>query len=137
MLGDRHAGARDDEGAQVETLTEPEPSPPVPTTSTASGGRLDPQHLAAHRRHRAGDFVDGFAAHAQRHQEPAHLRGRGLAGHHAVEGGGRFFTRQRRAGGDFSDDRFEVVHRVPSGVGVCSKYHRGQFRFVPPIMLSC
>ena len=26
--------------AQVETLTEPEPSPPVPTTSTASGGAL-------------------------------------------------------------------------------------------------
>src|SRR3954447_19415156 len=32
--------------AQVETLTEPDPSPPVPTTSTASGGALTRSILA-------------------------------------------------------------------------------------------
>jgi len=69
------------------------------------------QHLAAHRGDRAGNLIDGLAAHAQRHQQPAHLRGSGLAGHHAVEGGCRLVARQCRAGGDFSDDRFQVVHR--------------------------
>src|SRR5205807_8768024 len=54
--------------AQVETLTEPEPSPPVPTTSTASGGALT-RSILLHRRHRAGDLVDGFAAYPQRHQQ--------------------------------------------------------------------
>jgi len=39
--------------AQVETLTEPEPSPPVPTRRPWSGA-LDGQHLGAHRRYRAG-----------------------------------------------------------------------------------
>ena len=96
--------------AQVETLTEPEPSPPVPTMSTASGGRCHPQHLGAHRRDRAGDLLDGLAANPQRHQKPAHLRGRGLARHQAVEGGRGFLARQRGAGRDFANDRFEIFH---------------------------
>src|SRR5580692_5801295 len=61
-----------------------------------------------------GDLIDGFAANAQRHQQSAHLRGRRFAGHHAVESGCRLVARQRRAGGDFPDDRFEVVHRLLS-----------------------
>ena len=32
------------------------------------GGRLDAQHLGAHRRYRTGDLIDGFAAYPQRHQ---------------------------------------------------------------------
>jgi len=108
------AGARDDKGSAGRDVDRTGAVAAGADHVDGVGGRLDPQHLAAHRRDRAGDLVDGFAAHPERHQQPAHLRGRGLAGHHAVEGGGRFLTRQRRAGGDFSDDGFEVVHRVPS-----------------------
>ena len=95
--------------AQVEILYEPEASPPVPTTSMASGGAFTPQHLGAHGRDRAGDFIDGFAAHAQRHQQAAHLRRRCFARHHAVEGGGGLLAREACAGRDLGDERFEIV----------------------------
>ena len=100
--------------AQVEMLNEPDASPPVPTTSMASGGAVDAQHLRAHRGDGAGDLVDGLAAHAQRHQERAHLRGRRFAGHHLLEGAGRFVAAERRAGRDFADERLETP-RSPHG----------------------
>jgi hypothetical protein len=40
MLGDGHAGAGDDEGRAGRDVDRTEPSPPVPTTSTASAGAL-------------------------------------------------------------------------------------------------
>ena len=100
--------------AQVETLTEPEPSPPVPTTSMASAGAVTRSILA-----RLADTAPVISSTVsprtpKRHQQAAHLRGRGLAGHQAVEGGRRLLARQCGAGGDLSDDRFEIVHRVPS-----------------------
>ena len=110
------------------------------------GGSVDAQHLGAHRRYRAGDLVDGFAAHPQRHQQSAHLRGRRFAGHHAVEGGCGLVARQRGAGRDFADDRFEVVHRLLSDCGpvrtiVCSCSRRSPARtaawlIVVPISVS-
>src|ERR1700738_3000870 len=99
--------------AQVEMLNEPDASPPVATTWM--GWSFDGEHLRAHGANRAGDLVHGFAAHPQRHQQSAHLRGRGFARHHAVEGGCRLVARQCRAGGDFSDDRFEILHQLLSG----------------------
>ena len=119
VLGDRHAGARDDEGGAGRDVDRAGAVAAGADDVDGVGGRVDPQHLGAHRRDRAGDLVDGLAAHAQRHQQAAHLRGRGLAGHHAVEGGCRLLTRQRGAGRDFSDNRFEVVHRVLSGSLSC------------------
>ena len=77
-------------------LNEPEASPPVPTTSTASGGALDAQHLRAHGGDRAGDLLDRLAAHAQRHEQAAHLRGGGFARHHLLEGAGGLLARERR-----------------------------------------
>ena len=51
------------------------------------GRRFDPQHLLAHDPRRAGDLVDGLAAHAQRHQEGARLGGRGVSRHQDLESG--------------------------------------------------
>ncbi len=100
--------------AQVDTLTEPEPSPPVPTTSIASAGALTCSILA--RIAETAPVISSTVSPRtrKRHQQSAHLRRRGLAGHHAVEGGRRLLARQGRAGGDFADDRFEVVHRLLS-----------------------
>ena len=77
--------------------------------SIASGGRLDAQHLGAHGGDRAGDLVDGLAAHPQRHQEAAHLRRRRFARHHAVEGVRGFVAREHGAGRDLGDERLELV----------------------------
>ena len=108
--------------AQVEMLNEPEASPPVPTTSIGIGRRLHAQHLGAHGGDRAGDLVDGFAAHAQRHQQAAHLRGRRFARHHAVEGAGGFLAREACAGRDLGDERFEIVGH--GGASGCSRARR-------------
>ena len=72
--------------AQVETLKVAWPSPPVPTMSIASAGAVTAAHLGAHEARGAGDLGHRLAAHAQRHQEGAHLRGRRVAGGHRVEG---------------------------------------------------
>ena len=130
VLGDGHAGAGDDEGGAGRDVDRAGAVAAGADHVDGVGGSLDAQHLGAHRRHRAGDLVDGFAAHPQRHQQSAHLRGRGLAGHHAVEGGCRLVARQRRAGGDFSDDRFEVVHRVLSedAGGACAVSNQDAIR---------
>ena len=63
---------------------------------------------AAHRRDGAGDLVQRFAAHAQRHQERAALRGRDFAGQDVVEGGAGFLARQRGAGGDLGEVGLEA-----------------------------
>jgi hypothetical protein len=42
-------------------------------------GRLDGRHLGAHAARRAGDLVDRFAAHPERHEKAADLGRRGLA----------------------------------------------------------
>src|ERR1035437_5695210 len=123
MLGDGHADARDDERGAGRHVDRAGAIAAGADHIDGVGRSFDAQHLGAHRRYRAGDLVDGFAAHAKRHQQSAHLRGRRLAGHHAVEGGCRFATRQCRAGGDFSDNGFEVVHRVLSGGSVIRARH--------------
>ena len=83
--------------AAVEMLKLPEPSPPVPTVSMAPGGAVDGERLGAHGARGAGDLGDGLAAHAQRHEEPAHLRRRRVARHHRVErGGGLVLARAAR-----------------------------------------
>src|SRR6202040_3587955 len=65
---------------------------------------------------RAGDLVDGTAAYPGSNQEPSQVCWRRLARHHAVEGGRGLLARQRGAGGDFANDRFEVVHRLLSEI---------------------
>ena len=131
VLGDRHAGARDDEGRAGRDVEG--------AGGIAAGAdhvdrvrrRRHAQHLGAHGGDRAGDLVDGLAAHAQRHQQAAHLRGRRFARHHAVEGGGRLLARQRGAGRDLGDERLEIVgswrapqcrrvrrRAAPAGLGV-------------------
>ncbi len=114
VLGDWHAGAGNHEGRASRDV--------VGTRGVTTGAhhvdrlrrRLHAQHLGAHGGHRAGDLVDGFAAHAQAHQQRAHLRGCRFARHHAVEGGGRFFARQAGAGRHLGDKRLEIVgHGFP------------------------
>ena len=81
--------------------------------SIASAGAFTAQHLRAHRRHRAGDLLDALAAHPQRHQEAAHLRGRHFARQHRVESRRGLGARQRRPGGDLGDQRLERFHGCP------------------------
>ena len=50
-----------------------------------AGGRSMRVILARMARTAPVISLDGLAAHAQRHQEAAHLRRRGVAGHHDVE----------------------------------------------------
>jgi hypothetical protein len=47
--------------------------------------RLHLDHALAQRLRAAGQFVDGFAAHPQPHEEAADLSRRGIAGHHDLE----------------------------------------------------
>ena len=109
VLGDRHAGARDDESGASRDI---ERAGGVAAGADHVDGvrrRLHAEHLGAHGGDRAGDLVDGFPAHAQAHQQRAHLRGRRFARHHAVEGAGRFRAGEARAGRDLGDERFEIV----------------------------
>ena len=110
MLGDGHAAASNDERRAGRDVDRTGAIAAGSDHIDGIGGRRDAQHLGAHGGDRAGDFFDGLATHPQRHQEAAHLRGRRFAGHHAVEGGSRLVTGQRRAGGDLADQGFEVVH---------------------------
>ena len=108
VLRHRHAAARDDQGRAGRDV--------VGAGGVAAGAdhvdrvrrRLDAQHLRAHRGDGAGDLVDRLAAHAQRHQEAAHLRRGGFARHHEVERGGGLLAGQYRAGRDLSDERPEL-----------------------------
>ena len=68
--------------AIVETLTDREPSPPVPQVSTiGSGAEVDADHAGAHRPRRADDLVDRLALHPQRDQQAADLGRRRLSVH--------------------------------------------------------
>ena len=65
--------------ASVDTLKEPEPSPPVPTMSIASGGALTLSIFA--RMAATAPVISSTVSPAdpQRHEEPAHLRRRHFA----------------------------------------------------------
>ena len=109
VLGDRHAGAGDDEGRAGRDVEGAGGVAAGADHVDCVSRRLHAQHLGAHGGDRAGDLVDGFPAHAQAHQQPAHLRGRRLARHHAVEGACRFRAREAGAGRDLGDERLEIV----------------------------
>jgi hypothetical protein len=65
--------------AEVDTLTEPEPSPPVPQLSSSTGKSVSTRnHALAHGQGSAHHFVDGFALHAQGRQQ-AHPTCAGVA----------------------------------------------------------
>jgi hypothetical protein len=114
VLGNRHTAAGDDEGGAGRDI-HGAGAVAAGTDHVDSAGRcVDPQHLGAHHLNRAGDLVHGLAAHAQRHQQAAHLRRRGFARHHAVEGRRGFLTREGGAGRDLGNDCPEIVHRMLS-----------------------
>ncbi len=73
-------------------------------------GRFDARHLAPHHGGGGGDLVHALAAHPKRHQKTAHLRRRGLAGHHDVEGVGGLLARQRPARRGLRNECLEVRH---------------------------
>ncbi len=113
VLGDGHAGAGDDErggGGDV-----------VAAGGVTAGAdhvhrafrRLNPRHLGAHGGDGAGDLVHGLAAKAKAGQERAELHRRRLAGHDRVERAPCLVLRQALAGGDLTDDAFQVRHETP------------------------
>ena len=113
MFRNGNAGTGDDEGSARRDIIRAGSVTAGTHHVDRVGGSFDREHFFAHRTHRAGDLVDGFAAHAQRHQQAAHLRRRGFAGHHAVEGPGGFVECERRAARDLGDQRLEIVHGSP------------------------
>ena len=108
VLGDRHAGAGDDKRGAGRNVERAGGVAAGADHVDGVGRRLDAQHLRAHRGDGAGDLVDGLAAHAQRHQERAHLRRRRFARHHLFERGGGFLAAERGAGRDLADERPEL-----------------------------
>ncbi len=91
--------------AQVEILNEPEASPPVPTTSMASGGASTRSIFA--RIVVTAPVISSTVSPRTRNaiKERAHLRRRRFARHHLLEGGGRFVATERGAGRDLADER--------------------------------
>jgi hypothetical protein len=73
-------------------------------------GRGDLQRALAHDGCACRDFLDGFAAHAQAHQESRDLGGGRLAGHDGFEGRAGRGGVERPALGEPRDDGFEVGH---------------------------
>lgn len=112
VFGDGNTGAGDDQRRQRRDI--------VGAAGVAAGaddvdriGRsIDGQHFRAHRGDGADDLIDGFAAHAQRHQEATDLRGRRLARHQDVEGGSSLLTRQRLAACGLGQERLQIGHKA-------------------------
>ena len=86
VLGDGNAGAGDDEGRGGRDVVAAGGIAAGADDVDGVGRRLDPGHLLAHGGDRAGDLVDGLAAHPQRRQERADLHRRRLARHDDAEG---------------------------------------------------
>ena len=115
VLGHRHAAAGDDERRRGRDV---EGAGAVAAGADGVDGarrRLDRQRLGAHGARGAGDLLDRLAAHAQRHQERAHLRRRRVARHHRVEGGGglglaRAARRRRRGASSALEIGDDVAH---------------------------
>ena len=110
MLGDRHAGARDDESRAGRNVERAGGVAAGADHVDGVGRRLHAQHLGAHGGDRAGDLVDGFAAHAQRHQES---RPSARASPRPTSCGRRRCAASARVsarpGRDLADERFEIV----------------------------
>ena len=117
VLCHRHPGAGDDEGGAGGDVERARGVAAGADHVDGVGGRHDAQHLAAHRRDRPGDLLDGLAAHPQSHQQAADLRWRHLAGHHALERLERRFAAQRRPGRHLPDQRLDLDHGVLSASG--------------------
>ena len=90
-------------------LNEPEASPPVPTTSMASGGAVTRSILA--RMAATAPVISSTVSPRTRSaiEQAAHLRGRRLARHHLLERAGGFLAGERGAGRDLADERLECV----------------------------
>ena len=114
VLGDGDAGASDNQRCAGGNIERARRVAAGPNHVDGVRRRLDAEHLAAHRGDSARNLVDGFAAHAQRHQQRAHLRRRRFAGHHLAEGGGGFLAAERGAGRHLADQALERVgHGIP------------------------
>ncbi len=70
--------------------------------------RGDRDRFRAHDPRRAGDLVDGFAAHPHRQQQPAHLRRGGVARHDDLERGLGLGLAEPRPGGDAGKRRPQI-----------------------------
>ena len=79
VLGDPEPGTGCDEGGTGRDIIGARGITAGPHDVDRIGGRLDLRHLLAHDLDGAGDLIHRFAAHSQRHQEAAYLRGRGFA----------------------------------------------------------
>src|SRR6185437_2158062 len=108
VLGDRHAGASDDDRGRCRDVEGAGTVAARADGVDRAGRGTDRQRFGAHGARRAGDLFDGLAAQPQRHQERAHLRWRRVTGHHYVESGGAVVFAQALAGGEANKDGFEI-----------------------------
>ena len=117
VFGDWHACACDDEGGGGGDVER--------TLAVTAGAndvhgprrRLDRIAFGAHHACGGGVFIDRFAAHAQRHQEPAHL-GRGGCAFKERGEGGLGLSPSQGAGGSDADQGFEDV--AHAGTRACA-----------------
>ena len=87
VLRDRDPGAGDHEGRAGRNVVG---SGRIATSADhvdRARGRVDPRHLGTHRRHGAGDLIDGLARTRSAISNPPICDGVDLARHHALEGG--------------------------------------------------
>ena len=95
VLGDLEAGAGGDDRGRRRNVVGAGAIAAGSDDVDRVGGRVHPHHLFAHDFDGAGDFVDGFAAHPQPHEESADLGRGGLARHHDGEGRAGFLAGER------------------------------------------
>jgi hypothetical protein len=77
-----------------------------------TGSHVHALHARAHHLRSARDFLHGLAAHAQRHQESAHLRAGGGAFGHQVECRADFTFSQCGAAGYLLDQLAQFLRRL-------------------------
>ena len=103
VLGDGDAGGGDHQGGAGGDVVSAGTVTAGADNVDGAGRRLDRQGLGAHDAKRAGDLLDGFAAHPERHQKSTDLGGGGLPRHDDLEGGLGLVFGQRRAGRHLAD----------------------------------
>ena len=125
VLGDLDAGAGGDQRRAGRDIVGAGAVAAGADDVDRAGRNLDAVHARAHHLGGAGDLLHRLAAHAQRHQEGAHLRRRGRARRHLVERGADLVLVERGAARDLLDQLAQFVGGLGRVHGVSQLRRRG------------